>query len=142
MQDKGEMMDLEDGNTLEKGGSVDEETGEVKRYEELWEELHWSKGMEMDDERLCHVMVKQTDNDPGAVSGMAIRIGGYAQGILKDSKGLTVERWEWVDDEDAGVWQRTVRFGDGELAPLPWCAKTTAGPWGNWKFVEVSTGIV
>ncbi|KAL8861605.1 MAG: hypothetical protein Q9178_002130 [Gyalolechia marmorata] len=139
VEDKGEMIDLEDGNTLEKGESVDQETGEVKRYEELWEELHWSKGMERDDERLCHVMVKQTDNDPGAISGMAIRIGGYAQGILKDRQGLTIERWEWVEDEDARVWQRTVRFGDGQQ---PFSHAYPLSPMANIKYIPPQMGPV
>ncbi|KAL8766978.1 MAG: hypothetical protein Q9209_006390 [Squamulea sp. 1 TL-2023] len=111
--DKGEMIELEDGDTLEKGESVDEETGEAVRYEELWEELPLNS---MGAEAGPTCIVLKTDEAHGVERlGMVIRIGGYCQGILKDIQGITVVRWEWVEGEGSGKWERTVRFGRGEL---------------------------
>ncbi|KAL8784899.1 MAG: hypothetical protein Q9213_003712 [Squamulea squamosa] len=106
--DKGEMIELEDGDTLEKGETVDEETGEVVRYEELWEELPLDS-MKKEAGPVCIVL--KIDEAHGVEgSGMVIRIGGYCEGIFKDSQGITIERWEWVEGEGGGKWERTVSY--------------------------------
>lgn len=38
-EDKGEMIRLENGDVLEKGTTIDPETGDLKHYEELWTDL-------------------------------------------------------------------------------------------------------
>ncbi|KAL8724976.1 MAG: hypothetical protein Q9166_007650 [cf. Caloplaca sp. 2 TL-2023] len=110
--DTGEMIELEGGDVLEKGEVVDEETGEVRRYEELWGEVELDT-VEGGEGRTC--VVARTDEEGVDWRGMMIRIGGFCQGILKGRDGLAVERWEWVRGEGGGKWERTVRFGEGEL---------------------------
>ncbi|KAL9033578.1 MAG: hypothetical protein Q9180_005874, partial [Flavoplaca navasiana] len=78
--DVGEMTELENGDVLEIGQTINEDTGEVIKYEELWEELlpqFWSQ----DSWRKCVVL--KTLNEDKACMGMAIRCGSFAQGILK-----------------------------------------------------------
>lgn len=114
------MVELDDGDVLEKGESVDGE-GEVVRYEELWEEV--LPKVELPESwRRCVVLktVEETER-----MGLAIRIGGCCQGILKEKHGggVTVERWEFVEVEGRKGWERRVRFGEGELP----CEELTNG---------------
>ncbi|KAI4270533.1 MAG: hypothetical protein LQ337_006616, partial [Flavoplaca oasis] len=55
------MTELDNGDVLEKGETINEDTGEVITYEELWEELlphFWSQ----DSWRKC-VVLKTLDED-------------------------------------------------------------------------------
>lgn len=113
--DVGEMEELDNGDVLEKGQTVDAE-GKMVRYEELWEEISLpKKGGIQDSFRRCVVL--KTVEEEGRM-GTVIRIGGYCQGILKEKQhggGVTVERWEFEEREGGKGWERTVRFGEGEL---------------------------
>ncbi|KAL8677803.1 MAG: hypothetical protein Q9186_005810 [Xanthomendoza sp. 1 TL-2023] len=111
--DSGEMIELEDGDVLEKGETRDEETGVVQKYEELWEEVPLGTIGEGSG-RVC-VVLRTEDEEGQEREGMVIRIGGIVQGVLRDRMGVTVERWEWVYGERSGRFERTVRFGEGEL---------------------------
>lgn len=110
------MEELDNGDILERGESVDTE-GKIVRYEELWEEISLPKkaGIQEDSFRRCVVL--RTGEEEGRM-GMAMRIGGYCQGILKEKQlggRVTVERWEFEEGEGGKGWERTVRFGEGEL---------------------------
>ncbi|KAL9640120.1 MAG: hypothetical protein Q9204_000837 [Flavoplaca sp. TL-2023a] len=110
--DVGEMTELENGDVLEKGETIDEDTGVVTHYEELWEELvphFWSQ----DSWRKC-VVLKTLDEDKDNM-GMAIRCGSFSQGILKRKEGIMVEQWDFVCGEHAGRYERVVRLGEGEM---------------------------
>lgn len=110
------MEELDDGDVLEKGESVDAE-GKLVRYEELWEEISLPKGGIQDPWwRRCVVL--KTVEEEERIMGMVIRIAGYCQGILKEKQHggrVTVERWEFEVGEGGRGWERTVRFGEGEL---------------------------
>ena len=106
------MTELENGDVLEKGEIIDEDTGAVTHYEELWQELRthfWSQ----DSWRKC-VVLKTLDEDKDNM-GLAIRCGSFAQGILKSREGFTVEQWDFVCGEHAGRYESTVRLGEGEM---------------------------
>ncbi|KAL8885574.1 MAG: hypothetical protein Q9215_006592 [Flavoplaca cf. flavocitrina] len=110
--DVGEMTELENGDVLEKGEIIDENTGAVTHYEELWQELRthfWSQ----DSWRKC-VVLKTVEEDKECM-GMAIRCGSFSQGILRRKEGVTVEQWDFVCGEHAGSYERLVRLGEGEM---------------------------
>ncbi|KAL8801987.1 MAG: hypothetical protein Q9182_004116 [Xanthomendoza sp. 2 TL-2023] len=142
--DSGEMIELEDGDILEKGETRDDETGLVQKYEELWEEVPLGTIGEGSG-RVCVVL--RTEEETGRVrEGMVMRIGGVVQGVLRDGMGVTVERWEWVYGERNGRFERTVRFGEGRV---PCDELLTSGLMregemvdcgGRWKVVEFAGG--
>ncbi len=110
------MEELDNGDILERGEIVNAE-GKMVRYEELWEEIPLPKkgGIQEDSFRRCVAL--KTVEEEGRM-GMAMRIGGYCQGILKEKqhgRRVTVERWEFDEGEGGKGWERTVRFGEGEL---------------------------
>lgn len=135
--DEGDMWIQKDGNVLECGKQVHPDTGEEIEYEELWHDLEvTSFGKKQNRSSL----VMRADDPVKGARGMAVKIGGFCQGILKTRNGLTVERWEHKSAdifqiEAAGHggeykgrthndWSRTFKVGEGKLPCEYMCTNT------------------
>ncbi|KAF0645415.1 hypothetical protein FPSE5266_09941 [Fusarium pseudograminearum] len=94
--------------TLEKGSMVNPDTGIDTAYEELW---HDATPTAVPGEPDVRVLVLQTDDEEKGVRGCVVRLGRYAQGLIRVGEKIALERWEWTE----GGWKRTVRMGDEEL---------------------------
>jgi Protein HRI1 len=122
VRDEGDMFPQPDGTTLERGCMVNPATGADTEYEELWRDLdilpvpvqagdHPLK--EYDPESRC--LVLQLQDDEKKLRGMAIRLGQFCQGLLREGDRITVERWEWTE---AAGWWLCFKVGDGTLPCL------------------------
>ena len=135
--DEGDMWVQPNGDLLEKGKNEDPVTGEVTEYEELWHDLSVeSFGKKHNRSSL----VMRADQPERNTSGLAIKIGGWCEGILKVGDELTAERWEWkptdcasdVDSPEAikdhrrthNDWVRTFKVGHGILPCKAICSRT------------------
>lgn len=135
--DEGDMWVQSNGDILEKGKNSDPATGEETEYEELWHDLQ-VEAFGKKDNRSSLVM--RADEPEKNIRGMAIKIGGWCEGILKVEDELTVERWEWkptdcasevasteVSKEREGTrndWTRTFKIGKGTLPCKNICSRT------------------
>ena len=135
--DEGDMWLQPNGDILEKGKNKDPVTGEETEYEELWHDLHVEAFGKKDNRSS---LVIRADDPERSAKGMAIKIGGWCEGILKMEDELTVERWEWrptdstsdVASTEAGKgdgrtpndWVRTFRIGKGTLPCKDMCSRT------------------
>ena len=107
--DEGDMYDQGDRDTLECGQNVDAETGEVKKYEELWHDV----GVEQVGDEEEHVsVVLQAENVASETRAMVVRVGNHVQGMLKAGDKVTVERWQYK----SGTWECTAKIGTGSGA--------------------------
>ncbi|MCJ1392015.1 hypothetical protein MMC18_004882 [Xylographa bjoerkii] len=117
-RDEGDMYEQEDGDTLECGQNVDAETGEVKKYEELWHDV----GVQLVGQEKDHFsVVLKADNQDHNTKGLIVCVGNWCQGILKVGEDTTVERWQWSQGEH---WQLVAKLGQKSLV----CAATFARP--------------
>ncbi|KAF4339742.1 alpha-1 6-mannosyltransferase subunit [Fusarium beomiforme] len=105
--DAGFMYPQPDSLTLEKGSMVNPETGINTPYEELW---HDATPTAVPGEPAVRALVLQTENEEKGVRGSVVRLGCYAQGLIRVGEGISLERWEWKEG-----WKRTIRMGDAEL---------------------------
>lgn len=135
--DEGDMWVQPNGDVLEKGKNKDPVTGELTEYEELWHDLRVESFGKKDNRSS---LVIRADEPERKIRGMAIKIGGWCEGILKVEDELTVERWEWkpsdgasnvasveVSNEDGRTpngWIRTFRIGKGVLPCQNICSRT------------------
>ena len=135
--DEGDMWVQANGDVLEKGKNRDPVTGEATEYEELWHDLQ-VEAFGKKDNRSSLVM--RADEAERNIRGMAIKIGGWCEGILKVEDELTVERWEWkprdsasnvasteASEEDGRTfndWFRTFKVGQGILPCKDMCERT------------------
>jgi len=104
-RDEGDMYEQEDGDVLECGQNIDAESGEVKKYEELWHDI----GVELVGQEKDYLsVVLTTDNQDNNTKGMIVRVGNWCQGILKVGEDTTVERWQWSRGDD---WQLVAKLG-------------------------------
>ncbi|CAG1961669.1 unnamed protein product [Fusarium graminearum] len=94
--------------TLEKGSMVNPDTGIDTAYEELW---HDATPTAVPGEPDVRALVLQTEDEEKGVRGCVVRLGRYAQGLIRVGEKIALERWEWTE----GGWKRTVRMGDEEL---------------------------
>ncbi|CAF3537744.1 unnamed protein product [Fusarium graminearum] len=94
--------------TLEKGSMVNPDTGIDTAYEELW---HDATPTAVPGEPDVRALVLQTEDEEKGVRGCVVRLGRYAQGLIRVGEEIALERWEWTE----GGWKRTVRMGDEEL---------------------------
>ena len=136
--DEGDMWLQPNGDILEKGKNSDPITGKETEYEELWHDLQ-VEAFGKKDNRSSLVM--RADEPERNVSGMAIKIGGWCEGILKVGDGLTVERWEWKPTDCASDaasteaikepgrtrndWIRSFKIGKGTLPCKNICSRTS-----------------
>ena len=117
--DEGDMYEQEDGDILERGQNVDAETGEVKKYEELWHDV----GIQhVGDNQTDVSIVLKTEEINRNTRAMIVRVGDWCQGILKVGDAVTVERWHWTPaatrhlaGNSEGNWKRIARLGNGNL---------------------------
>lgn len=99
--DEGDMRGISGGRTLETGKMVNPATGVETEYEEVW------RGEEPVGDA---VVVLRTEEE--GRRGVVVRVGQYAQGILREGDEVVVQRREWTDGAGWGV---TARLGDGGL---------------------------
>lgn len=135
--DEGDMWVQPDGDVLERGTHQDPITGVETEYEELWHDLEVDAIRKKQD----HSSLVVHTNDPGRnIRGMAVKIGGWCQGIMKIGDDLTVERWqrkpkemnsdeaetEGSDREERtrNDWIRTFRIGKEVLPCEEMCSRT------------------
>lgn len=136
--DEGDMWVQPNGDILEKGKSKDTATGEEIEYEELWHDLHVEAFGKKDNRSS---LVIRADNPERNIRGMAIKIGGWCEGILRVEDELTVERWEWKSPIDMASkvassetnkesgrtfndWVRTIKIGKRTLPCKELCERT------------------
>ncbi|KAF2398513.1 hypothetical protein EJ06DRAFT_583763 [Trichodelitschia bisporula] len=112
-KDEGTMFPLLKNRTREVGAMENPDTGRVEEYEEMWEDeelvdvgdgiecavARWWTGEGWDGEREMKDRL-----------GLVVRVGKWAQGIVRDGEGVWVERWEWAD----GGWRAVWRGGSGD----------------------------
>ncbi|OAA51280.1 sodium/nucleoside cotransporter [Beauveria brongniartii RCEF 3172] len=134
VSDVGDMYPQEDGTTLEKGAMANPATGgRVANYDELWTDLLAPTSDYIAVLRVDGVDGNGNGNGNG-VKGMLVWIGALCQALVRDDKGITLERWEKLEGAalgaggdgeegeeeeeevvDEGTWTRTVRMGTREL---------------------------
>ena len=103
------MYEQENGDVLECGQNIDADTGEVKKYEELWHDV----GVQLVGQEKHHVcVVLMADDKSHNTKGMIIRVGNWCQGILKVGEETTVERWQWSHGDQ---WQIVAKLGQKSL---------------------------
>lgn len=150
--DEGDMWVQPDGDILEKGKNKDPDTGEETEYEELWHDLQVEA---FGKKHNRSSLVMKADEPERHVRGMAIKIGGWCEGILKVDDELTVERWEWkptasasnvtsdeASEEDGRTrndWVRTIKIGKGTLPCKIICSRTS-GRFGLNAVLNSTTG--
>jgi hypothetical protein len=109
------MVTLPDGTTFETGAMVNPATGVETDYEEIWESVEAK--LLLDDDPV-NDLVYQTGLEGGDEAleeqwkGMAIRLGQFAQGIVRRGQRIWCERRAWDGKEWIVVFR--VRNGDEE----------------------------
>ena len=132
------MLVQENGDVLERGMQQHPVTGAETEYEELWHDLEVEAFGNKHNRSSLVLRAEQPESD---VRGMAIKIGGWCQGILKAGDALTIERWEWKssgpnNDETSAEggkqaaktrngWVRAFKYGEGSLPCEEMCDRTT-----------------
>lgn len=120
--DAGTLETLPNGDTLEKGTSVNND-GVLQTYEEVWRDVLVEPDVAIVFVCLGEILTSSTLAvdaegeaylDPKNVCGMVIRVGAWCQGLLKAEGEVTAERWALTE----GQWQQTFRIGGGML-PCP-----------------------
>ncbi|CAF9928970.1 MAG: hypothetical protein ALECFALPRED_004183 [Alectoria fallacina] len=135
--DEGDMWVQPNGDILEKGKNSDPVSGEETEYEELWHDLQVEA---FGKKHNRSSLVMRADQPERMIRGMAVKIGGWCEGLLKIGDGLTVERWEWRSTDSASNvapteaskeekrthndWIRTFRLGDGTLPCKDMCSRS------------------
>ena len=151
--DEGDMLTQEDGDVVERGMQKHPLTGEDTEYEELWHDLEVKAFGKKQNRSSLVLKVYYPEVN---VRGMAIKIGGWCQGLLKAGDNLTIERWEWKanapganeasEQEGKQVtrthndWSRTFKYGDGFL-PCERMCSSTEGRLGLNAVIKGYTGI-
>jgi hypothetical protein len=136
--DEGDMYPLPDGREVEVGLMESPFTGDICTYEEMWKEVAVKV---CGDEGMKWCVVMRVDDVARQTRGVVIRLGQYCQGILKVREHTTVERWEYMADDEAeehlgmGEWTRTVRLGDLFLPCL-----VAVKSWDLWQGTRATYG--
>lgn len=106
--------------SLERGRMRHPESGQISEYEEAWKHitvLPDPAGGVHDGKRVCVLLeIQESHGGKDAVPrrrGMIARVGQYCQGIVKDGKDVSVQRWTRVDGEG---WRKVAQIGDGPMA--------------------------
>ena len=134
--DEGDMWIQQNGDVLERGKQKNSETGEETEYEELWHDL---EVVPLGKKQNRSSLVMKADDPERAVRGMAVKVGGWCQAILKAQGDLTIERWERrpakstdggpstdnvLQERTRNDWVRVFRLGKGELPCELMCSNT------------------
>ncbi|RKU39758.1 hypothetical protein DL546_000387 [Coniochaeta pulveracea] len=112
VRDEGDMVTLPDGTTFETGAMVNPATGLKTDYEEIWETVEPKR---LGDDEPIYELVYQTGLGADEASakqgkGMAIRVGQFAQGIVRTGHGVWCERRAW----DGEGWVTVFRVREEE----------------------------
>lgn len=99
--DKADLFNLANGDQIEVGLLENPETGKEDRFMEYWTKPDGYDAAAQGSTTPCVVAKLEKD---GQLVGLAIRVGGFAQGIrLVEGGGVMVARWtkqsEWVRDD-------------------------------------------
>lgn len=135
--DEGDMFPQPGGLTLETGRMVNPANGIETDYEELWRE---EEPQPAAAGQPAKCVVFQLHDDPSEKRGLFIRLGKYAQGVLRIGGSFTAERWQWSDSE--AKWGRLFKIGDEDIPTLETLSDNMEkehlegdlidGPGGNW----------
>ncbi|TFK87724.1 hypothetical protein K466DRAFT_548227 [Polyporus arcularius HHB13444] len=102
---------------LERGKMRHPESGEIRDYEEAWKQIAVlpDPAGELHEGRRVSVFIEMDDeNQEGRRRrGMISRVGQFCQGIVKDDKGVSVQRWSWAIGEG---WKNVGQIGDASMA--------------------------
>jgi hypothetical protein len=99
VKDEGDMIPLVTGEVVERGQMVNPKTGKMETYEENWQDIRPL------GEKLGWV-VKTVGQ---GASGMVVRIGSFAQGVLRRDSEVGITRWRFVEGEER--WDTVIRIG-------------------------------
>lgn len=103
-EDQGIFEELPNGDSLEKGTMVDEQTGEIREYEEVWHDY-------LADPPRYRVV----EGSGNQMNGYFVVMASHALGIVKDAENrLGVSKWR----EELGEWHLIFAYGDLQ-AQLP-----------------------
>jgi hypothetical protein len=103
VKDEGDMVVLGDGEEVERGEMVNPATGKLEKYEESWRHIRPL------GEKIGWVLKAEAPGQRGVV----VRIGGFAQGILRHGEEVGVKRWRFMGGT-AG-WDAIIGIGPLEL---------------------------
>jgi hypothetical protein len=123
VDDEGDMIALDNGEVLERGKGVNSKTGKTETYEERWADIKPS------GERVGWV-VKAEDGQ--GTRGMVVRIGGFAQGLLRKGTEVGIKRWRYVEEEQG--WSPIVEIGSCDV-PADLFGEKSSAMEENDKFV-------
>ncbi|KAK3679411.1 hypothetical protein LTR78_000972 [Recurvomyces mirabilis] len=122
VKDEGDMFEMPDGRTLEKGRMVNPATGQETDYEEVWrdgvakvvpeDESDGADDREEGEAGKKKCVVLMLHDDEHEARGMVVRMGQFVQGVLRAGSHFSLERWEWMGTAQKEGWQRVVRMGD------------------------------
>jgi hypothetical protein len=115
-EDEGLMYPQDDGRTLEKGGSVNPDTGEENTYEEMWRDVKIGKSSTWPSNNWCCVTLVLEQPEKKS-RGSIMRLGSYCQGVKKVGEEFCAERWkyEYPDECKGGKWCLLARVGKGKV---------------------------
>lgn len=99
VKDEGDMIKLASGEAVERGQMVNPKTGKMEKYEESWTDIR-----PMGDKIGWVVKVQGQ-----GVRGMVVRIGGFAQGILRKGSDVGIKRWRYMGGEEG--WDPIIGIG-------------------------------
>jgi hypothetical protein len=103
VKDEGDMITLETGEVVERGQMVNPKTGKMESYEESWRDIRPL------GEKVGWVLKAQGQG----ARGMVVRIGGFAQGMLRRGSEVGIKRWRYVGGEQG--WDPIIAIGEFEI---------------------------
>ncbi|KAJ0108027.1 hypothetical protein J7T55_008163 [Diaporthe amygdali] len=139
VRDEGDMVPCPGGLALEVGSMVNPATGILTAYEELW----YDKKPALTSATPPECIVFQLLDEPGARRGLFVRLGPYAQGVLRVGNTFTAERWAW--SENLSSWEQIVKIGDNhdslgflldEQRRSDKVGDQVEAPMGTWTVIE------
>ncbi len=114
---------------LERGRMRHRESGEVRDYEEAWKHIDVlpDPAGELHEGRRVSVFLEMDEEgaDGGRRRGMISRAGQYCQGIVRDGKYVSVQRWSRANREG---WKEVAHIGDASMVcDMTWTAVLKEG---------------
>lgn len=103
VKDEGDMIRLANGEAVERGQMVNPKTGKMEKYEESWIDIR-----PMGDKIGWVVKIQGQ-----GVRGMVVRIGGFAQGILRKGGDFGIKRWRYVGGDEG--WNPIIEIGSLDI---------------------------